>query len=1090
MRMGTNSWRIRSLSAVLAFVMILGLLPDRALAKDPEYSFGTMKICSTSADGQQQLVDSYYFSEDWFWGDSFNKNNDLALVSMQLTAAAAEEKASGAGGTFLKSLGFESVGFAGNMSSDSESCNYLYGTKEIKDGSNTCTLAVVVMQSYTLDSSIKKKGWVQNFTVNNPAGSSGKEHYAFSKAVDKVIGHIAGLKTDDNTRYWIMGQSRGGALANILSAKLPDKTGISRKNIFAYTFESPATVDGSVFSSSSENISKYGYIHNYRCTDDIITYLPPWEMTRYGEEYRMQGGESDQALKKQLERLGSIAANESYEIPDNLMPEKLAGSLMIRVPNRASYTSLQKDLVKDASGKETTISYTYQAVLCKLVELMLGGEMEGLPLSSLMNDLDGLSLLIQGEVNNNKNLFWQGTQKMYSLLKSAAKDNGKDLPFTDKEMYAILHLFAPLLIDMDFAAANPVNEETLSSFLLPVVLLAGSSKSLIFSHHFDTIVARLKLLAPAPAMGDAAFDIDTPSAGDNIGKAPADVESAVNALGNPWLTATAKWDTKDTSLKDNRSYYLDVTLKAVGHTVPEDLLVTINGQKPVKALKMSCKNGVDSIRGTWLYTIGAPEEVTVSFDIKGHGQKQDPVKMKVGSKLAHELTPVDFGIIAESDGKWQFTGWKDKNGISWEEITVEKDMTLYADWVRLIDTVQITLALPCVGETPQFAFNKKLPYAVPDGALYTVQAESLVDDNYNDVTSVQEAVEHSLNIIVKPVSEKYRFWTEKDEFGFSKYMGTASFNGEIVPDYQFGYHDDEGTLSVTCTFTPEQAKPDEKETEKPQPESKEEPSTEMTPDTEVPDTKETNSVEPNSEGAGTDNPETTEPDSDEPANLQLGEDGTALGRGASADVAEKAILAMTSDRDPAGSVFNKLRLKSTKQTKKSVRITWKKVPGARKYVIYGNRCGKKYKMKKLAAATRTSKTFKKIAGKKVKKGTYYKFIVVAIDKEGKVISTSRVAHAATKGGKVGNTKKVTTAARKNKVTLKAGKTFKLKAKAKAVSKKKKVKKHRSLVYESSNPAVATVSRKGVIKAGKTKGTCRIFVYAQNGVYKNIKVTVK
>ena len=162
----------------------------------------------------------------------------------------------------------------------------LYGTKEIKDGSNTCTLAVVVMQSYTLDSSIKKKGWVQNFTVNNPAGSSGKEHYAFSKAVDKVIGHIAGLKTDDNTRYWIMGQSRGGALANILSAKLPDKTGISRKNIFAYTFESPATVDGSVFSSSSENISKYGYIHNYRCTDDIITYLPPWEMTRYGEEYR------------------------------------------------------------------------------------------------------------------------------------------------------------------------------------------------------------------------------------------------------------------------------------------------------------------------------------------------------------------------------------------------------------------------------------------------------------------------------------------------------------------------------------------------------------------------------------------------------------------------------------------------------------------------------------------------------------------------------------------------------------------------------------------------------------------------------------
>jgi uncharacterized protein YjdB len=79
---------------------------------------------------------------------------------------------------------------------------------------------------------------------------------------------------------------------------------------------------------------------------------------------------------------------------------------------------------------------------------------------------------------------------------------------------------------------------------------------------------------------------------------------------------------------------------------------------------------------------------------------------------------------------------------------------------------------------------------------------------------------------------------------------------------------------------------------------------------------------------------------------------------------------------------------------------------------------------------------------------------------------------------------------KTKVTLKAGKTFKLKAKESAEGQtSKKVKHHRSLSYESSDKSVATVSAKGVIKAIK-KGKCTIYVYAQNGVCKKVNVTVK
>ncbi len=222
---------------------------------------------------------------------------------------------------------------------------------------------------------------------------------------------------------------------------------------------------------------------------------------------------------------------------------------------------------------------------------------------------------------------------------------------------------------------------------------------------------------------------------------------------------------------------------------------------------------------------------------------------------------------------------------------------------------------------------------------------------------------------------------------------------------------------------------------------------------------------------------------------QMGADGTAFGPGASSVAAEKAILALKSDSDPKGTAFGLLRLKASKTTKTSVKLTWKKVSGAKKYVLYANKCGKSNKYKKLKVLSKNSLTVKKVAGKKLKKGTYYKFILVALDKNNNVLSTSKTVHAATTGGKVGNSKKVTTKAKKNKVTVKVKKTFSLKAKAVPASKKLKVKKHRVIKYETSNAKIATVSSKGAIK-GVKKGTCNVYAYAQNGVCAVIKVTVK
>ena len=73
------------------------------------------------------------------------------------------------------------------------------------------------------------------------------------------------------------------------------------------------------------------------------------------------------------------------------------------------------------------------------------------------------------------------------------------------------------------------------------------------------------------------------------------------------------------------------------------------------------------------------------------------------------------------------------------------------------------------------------------------------------------------------------------------------------------------------------------------------------------------------------------------------------------------------------------------------------MPGAIQYILFANKCGKMNTFKKVGTFNGTTYTAAQINGAKVKKGTYYKFIVIAADSSGRVFSTSKTIHAATKG---------------------------------------------------------------------------------------------
>ena len=192
--------------------------------------------------------------------------------------------------------------------------------------------------------------------------------------------------------------------------------------------------------------------------------------------------------------------------------------------------------------------------------------------------------------------------------------------------------------------------------------------------------------------------------------------------------------------------------------------------------------------------------------------------------------------------------------------------------------------------------------------------------------------------------------------------------------------------------------------------------------------------------------------------------------------------------------FGRLKVRSVNQTKTSITLEWSKLDGVDGYLVYGNRCNtstKTYKYKKLATIT-NGRTW---THKNLKKGTFYKYIVKAyriVDGKKVVTDTSASIHVITQGSKYGIARSVSVTKignKKNvsKITLKKEKTAQITAKE--IKKDKKIRHHRNLCYESSNTAVATVTPEGLIQA-VGKGTCTIWVYAQNGVYAALTVTVK
>jgi hypothetical protein len=478
----------RSTALMLAAIMIFGTFMLTGCGKSYEYISGDVEWMSSVNDsssdtGTKTIKDTFYYSDDWFGDDPSSENPELALASMQLTASCVSDGADNPGEAFLKSLGFGEVGYSDFASTDPDDCNYTWARKAIGDS----TLVAVVIQSVNNGWKQKNKAWKQNFTVNEPGGADPSgEHYAYAAAVDKVADDIAALAADGETVFWITGQSRGGAIANVLAARLSDN--IDGVKIFAYTFEAPATVDAGM-------AGNYKFIHNYVCSDDIVTHIPLWGMTRYGVMHHLKTKETDEGLDDMLTALGSDAAGMKARIVTDDVVARLVENLEAKVPSRAEYSAERTDSWTDAEGVSHDLTYSYQDAFVRLMDLVFCEDSSGTlfeELAAIRGDLEAATVHLAAGVVNEYNgkdpsaEYWEATQGLYDALGGA--EGG--MPVSEEDLYKVVRVAAPVLLSIPEDGGEPDTE-----LLTDVV---GYNRELTYSHLFDTIIARLKILAPAP----------------------------------------------------------------------------------------------------------------------------------------------------------------------------------------------------------------------------------------------------------------------------------------------------------------------------------------------------------------------------------------------------------------------------------------------------------------------------------------------------------------------------------------------------------------------------------------------------------------
>lgn len=219
-----------------------------------------------------------HYSDSFFLHSACSYDHQLAIMSLGLTMSAFTYEQDGDKHmrAVLCDLGCSDkliVSHKYDVKDDcSDTCGYIFGVKKLPDDTY---LIPVVIRSHNYGGE-----WVSNTHAVEDAYPDFAAGFkiAADGVYDALLDYIRERELDKSkVKIWVTGYSRGGAVANLLGARLTFESGIEKDNIFTYSFATPLTV----YDRAAEFTDN---IFNIWSEIDIVPRMPlrSWGLTHYG----------------------------------------------------------------------------------------------------------------------------------------------------------------------------------------------------------------------------------------------------------------------------------------------------------------------------------------------------------------------------------------------------------------------------------------------------------------------------------------------------------------------------------------------------------------------------------------------------------------------------------------------------------------------------------------------------------------------------------------------------------------------------------------------------------------------------------------
>ena len=263
---------------------------------------GNNKIISSTVEFENlsyydiETSGTFYYTDDYFKNPSTTYNEHLVAASANFSLAGAANSMEDVKDKYVNAKDFLSKTGFRNITPNED---YLKEPENNSMGSVCANKPIYIknaggtVNKYNLISIVTrganyKLEWLSNFKM----GNSG-DHDGFTESTDVVYNHFTSFYNEHKddfgdipVKIWLVGYSRGAAIANMLGARLTDEASnfnTTKTDIYCITMGTPMGVS----TSEHTNLDSYTNIHNIVDEADIIPLLSPagFGFGRYGIDH-------------------------------------------------------------------------------------------------------------------------------------------------------------------------------------------------------------------------------------------------------------------------------------------------------------------------------------------------------------------------------------------------------------------------------------------------------------------------------------------------------------------------------------------------------------------------------------------------------------------------------------------------------------------------------------------------------------------------------------------------------------------------------------------------------------------------------------